>query len=173
MLFPQMEALVFEHIRSVRREGKRSLLMISLVGTGLLLTIFLFSEISTTGWVAIGIIGGGLLLLLFGLALPNLRGSGNFILRIYASRIVCESPVPSLAPSFDLVLTDIDHIEHDTRGDSSHWIIVVRDGSRFKITEEYSLPLKKVIHILMATDPPLKVVELTQWKTPWSRKKET
>ena len=112
------------------------------------------------------------LLLLFAVAIPNLRSGGQFTLRIYTSRIVSESPVPWLAKSFDLLLSEIDQLEHDTRGDNNCWTIVARDGSRYEVTEQYRLPVNRVIRILQATEPPLRVVNLTQWESPWSKRKK-
>ena len=81
-------------------------------------------------------------------------------------------PVPLLAKSFDLLLSEIDHLEHDTRGDNDRWTIVARNGSRYEVTEQYRLPVKRVMRILQATEPPLRIVELTQWESPWSKRKK-
>ena len=167
-----MEALVLEHTRNARKEGVLSLLGASILLVGTILSILLFDEISVVGWCGIAGFGALSLLLLFAVAIPNLRSGGQFTLRIYTSRIVSESPVPLLAKSFDLLLSEIDHLEHDTRGDNDRWTIVARNGSRYEVTEQYRLPVKRVMRILQATEPPLRIVELTQWESPWSKRKK-
>jgi|GEM_PF-3963663 len=121
-------------------------------------------------WAIVVVMGGAGGILFIGYFIPNLVMSRQFSLRIYSDRIVCESPHRSLAPAFDLPLSEIQFLEHDARGDAESWTIVTHDQKRHFITHNYGNPVKRIVKILMAAEPPLKVVKLTVWKSPWAKK---
>lgn len=167
-----MESLVLEHTRSARRAGFLNLFKASLLLAGVAWMFFQPGEIGVLCWCSLGFLSALGLLLLFSVALPNLRARGDYTLRIYTSRIVSESPVPSLAPTFDMPLSEIDHLEHDTRGDTDAWTLVARDGNRYEINHNYRLPVRRVVRILQAAKPPLEVVNLTVWESPWAKRRK-
>lgn len=158
--------ILFTYRRNTRKEGIKTLFIFSTVFVVLALSVHIFFYFAKPALptnfykLFMGVNAAIFLLSLVGYIIPNIKMNKEFSISITGEEIECKVPSKAFGQSFHLRIKDIDTIIKDTTPDDEHnWYLMTVQKEKINITKNYRNPVRKIIEILQAQNPGIKMIE--------------
>ena len=161
-----MNPPIYTYKRSTYKEGVKALIIATMTMIGLIIFFNVFfgnlQNRDPIFYYLFNIVATVIpLIVIFLVAIPNMKANAEFIISLDHEKIICSCPVEGTGESFDINLQEIIHIERheDNFGEGPTFddYYLVTNKTKYKITNNYSTPVELICKKITRLYPHIKI----------------